>query len=74
MYFYLSSTKKKLTDFDHYSERTPDVLVQREEETWHDQQEDKGKDVHTCKDKKETKALNNTHNKKGFIYCFENYR
>ena len=54
LYLYLSFTEKKLTDFDHYSERTLDVLDQREEETWHDQQEDKGKDVHTYKDKKET--------------------
>ena len=56
MYLYLSLTEKKSTDFDHYSERTLDVLDQREEETWHDQQEDKGKGVHTYKDKK------------GFIY------
>ena len=52
---YLSLTEKKLTDFDHYSERTLDVLDQREK-TWYDQQEDKGKDVHPSKDKKETKT------------------
>ena len=56
MYLYLSLTEKKLTDFDHFSERTLDVLDQREDETWHDQQEEKGKDVHTYKDKKETKT------------------
>ena len=55
LYLYLSFTEKKLTDFDHYSERTLDVLDQREK-TWYDQQEDKGKDVHPYKDKKETKT------------------
>ena len=54
LYLYLSFTEKKLTDFDHYSERTLDVLDQREK-TWYDQQEDKGKDVHPYKDKKRDK-------------------